>query len=318
MTERAATNGDNNGHTAAKPHALRGRIMIVVAAAMWSTSGIFAKSTIFDDWPLENDGPIPVRGTLLAFWRAIFAGLCIVPFIRRPQFHIGMVAMAGSFLLMNMTYLPAVTLTTAANAIWLQNTAPIWVYLFGAVVLRDSIAVRDWWLLAFGMAGVAVILSFEMASHAAAGSTSLKGAALGVMSGVFYAGIVISLRGLRAVNSAWLMVVCHGVTAAALLPFVLSWDIWPVGEQWLYLAAFGVFQMGLPYLLFAQGVREVAGHEAVGLVMLEPVLVPVWVWLAFHGTPGYDPPAWWTLLGAALILTGLLVRYWAIARRRES
>ena len=300
--------------TNAPLRALRGRILIVVAAAMWSTSGLFAKSTVFDDWPLESAGPIPVRGTLLAFWRAIFAGAVIVPFIRRPQLHLGMVAMSASFLLMNMTYLPAVTLTTAANAVWLQNTAPIWVYLFGAVVLRDRIAGRDWLLLLFGMLGVAVILGFEMATHTAQGSTSLKGVTLGVLSGVFYAGIVISLRGLRTVNSAWLMVVCHGVTAAALLPFVLAWDIWPSGGQWAYLAALGVFQLGLSYLLFATGVKDVAGHEAVGLVMLEPVLVPVWVWLAYQGTAGYDPPAWWTLVGAALILTGLVVRYLGAAR----
>lgn len=308
MTDRPAT-----GVTS---HALRRRLLIVLAAAMWSTSGLIAKSTVFDDWPLENGGLVPVRGTLLAFWRAIFAGAVIVPFIRRPQFRLSMAAMSISFLMMNMTYLPAMTLTTAANAIWLQNTAPIWVYLFGAIVLRDRIIARDWWLLAFGMAGVAVILGFETASHAAGGSTSLKGATLGVMSGVFYAGIVISLRGLRAVNSAWLMVLCHGVTAAALLPFVLSWEIWPEGSQWLYLIAFGVFQMGVPYLFFAQGVRDVAGHEAVGLVLLEPVLVPVWVWLAYRGTAGYEQPAWWTLLGAGLILSGLLVRYVGVVRRR--
>lgn len=302
---------------ATSPHVLRGRLLIVVAAAMWSTSGFFAKSTVFDSWPLEDDGPIPVRGTMLAFWRAVFAGLVILPFMRRPCWRLGLVPMSISFLLMNMTYLPAMTLTTAANAIWLQNTAPIWVYLFGALVLRDRIGPRDWLLLLLCMSGVGVILGFETSANGAAG-TSLKGVGLGVLSGLFYAGILISLRGLRSVNSAWLMVVCHGVTAAALLPMMLSWKIMPEGQQWAYLIALGVFQMGVPYLLFAQGLRDVVGHEAVGLVLLEPVLVPVWVWVAYHGTASYDRPDWWTLVGAALILSGLLVRYFGVIRSRAA
>jgi len=290
-------------------HALRGRIMIVVAAVMWSSSGFFAKSTVFDNWPLQDEIGLPQRGAMLAFWRAVFAGAVILPFVRRVEWRSGMIGMSASFLLMNVTYLPAMTLTTAANAIWLQNTAPIWIYLFGALVLRDRILRSDWVLLLFGMAGVAVILSFEFAAHAPEESTSLLGATLGVLSGLFYAGIVISLRSLRNVNGAWLMVLCHGTTALALSPLVLKWNVLPHGQQWLYLVCLGVFQMGLPYLLFAWGVRHVAGHEAAGLVLLEPVLVPVWVWLAYSGTPAYDRPAWWTLLGAGLILCGLLARY---------
>ncbi|REJ66245.1 MAG: DMT family transporter [Planctomycetota bacterium] len=294
---------------------IRGRLLIVLAAVLWSTSGVFAKSEVFHSWPLDEGG-WPVRGTLLAFWRAVFAGAVILPFVRHLPFRWSLVTMSLAFLLMNMTYLPALTLTTAANAIWLQNTAPIWVYLFGALVLRERILRRDWLLLLFGMLGVALILSCEFHAGAETGRTSLKGALLGTLSGVFYAGIVISLRGLRQLNSAWLMLCCHFVTAAALLPVVIAWGIWPEGHQWLYLAAFGALQLGIPYLLFARGVRDVAGHEASGLVLLEPVLVPLWVWVAYRGTASYDPPAWWTIAGAALILSGLLIRYFGAARRQ--
>lgn len=60
-----------------------GRVLILMAAVMWSTSGFFAKAPLFADWPLEIDG-MPVRGPLLAFWRAAFASLVLLPFVRKP------------------------------------------------------------------------------------------------------------------------------------------------------------------------------------------------------------------------------------------
>jgi drug/metabolite transporter (DMT)-like permease len=67
--------------------------------------------------------------------------------------------------------------------------------------------------------------------------------------------------------------------------------------------------MGLPYLLFARGVSRVTGHEAAGIVLLEPILVPVWVYLAWRHVPSYQAPQWWTLAGGGLILLGLGLRY---------
>jgi drug/metabolite transporter, DME family len=78
--------------------------------------------------------------------------------------------------------------------------------------------------------------------------------------------------------------------------------------QLVVLAAFGLFQMGLPYLLFARGLRSVSSQEASLISLLEPVLVPVWVYLAWG-----DKPAWWTLGGGGLILTGLAIRYLSVA-----
>jgi drug/metabolite transporter (DMT)-like permease len=80
----------------------------------------------------------------------------------------------------------------------------------------------------------------------------------------------------------------------------------------VFLAFFGMFQMGLPYILFARGLRSIPGHEATGIGLLEPILVPLWVFLAWG-----DKPAWWTLVGGGLILIGLAVRYALPAVRKE-
>ncbi len=281
---------------------LRGRLLILVAAVMWSSSGFFAKSPLFIEWPLESAG-FPVRGPLLAFWRSLFATLVLLPFVRRPRWTPALVPMVTCYAVMNYTFLTAMTLTTEANAIWLQHTAPVWVFSVGVLCFAESVHPRDGWLLAFCLAGVLLILGFEVRGQ------SLAGVGFGLASGLAYAGVVLSLRRLRAEDGAWLVMLNNLVTVGLFLPFLLHANIWPGGRQTLYLSAFGVFQMGLPYLLFARGLRAVSGHEASGIVLLEPILVPVWVYLAWRHAETYQAPQWWTLVGGCLILAGLLARY---------
>jgi len=280
----------------------RGRISIAAAAVLWSTSGLFAQAPVFDDWPLET------RGTLLAFWRTLLAGVVLLPWVRRPRWHWGLVPLSLSFLAMNVTFVNALVLTSTANAIWLQYTAPAWVLVVGALVLREPLTGGDWQLLACGMSGVAIILGFGLSSQSPA-SGQTAGIVCGLLSGLFFGGVVLSLRWLRSEDSAWLVALSHLVTALGLLPVVLSSGAWPTGRQWLYIAAFGPVQMGLPYLLFARGVRSVSSHEASGIALIEPLLVPLWVFLAWHSAATYRPPQWWTFVGAVFILGGLLLKY---------
>jgi len=279
-----------------------GRVLLLLAVVLWSTSGFFAKAPVFDGWPKEVEG-WPVRGPLLAFWRTVFASVILLPLVRRPRWNPKMIPAMLIFAAMNVTYLTAMTKTTAANAIWLQNTAPVWVFLAGVMLFGEPVHRRDWWLLAFAVSGVGLILSFELRGQAP------DGMVYGLLSGLTYAGVVLSLRLLRDQDSAWLVAMNHVATAVLLLPYVWYWEIWPTAQQLGFVSAFGMFQMGLPYWLFARGVRSVTAHEAIGLTLLEPILVPIWVYLAWRHEPSYQAPAWWTLAGGGLILTGLLCRY---------
>ncbi len=274
------------------PGAQAGRLSIVLAAIMWSSSGLFAKAPIFDSWPAET------RGILLAFWRALFAGLLLLPAVRRPQWDIKLIPLCAFFAVMNVSYLSAMTLTTAANAIWLQSTAPWWVFLAGVALLRAPFARAERIPLIVGGAGLAIILTFEIRGQAQAGVVC------GLASGIAYAGVVMCLRALRALDTVWIVAVAHLVTAAAIFPYVVYLDAWPAGGQWPALAAFGMIQMALPYVLFARGLRSVTSQEATGLGLLEPILLPLWVYVVWS-----EAPAAWTLLGGGLILCGLALRY---------
>jgi drug/metabolite transporter (DMT)-like permease len=135
---------------------------------------------------------------------------------------------------------------------------------------------------------------------------------------LFYSGVLLSLRYLRGEDAAWLVALNHITTAIVLAPYVYWTGVRPSGEQFGYLAAFGMLQMGLPYLLCARGLRSVPGHEASGILLLEPLLLPVWVWLAWHAHADYEAPSWWTYVGGGLILTGLASRYVTFNRKPKA
>lgn len=276
--------------------ARRGRWLVLAAAVMWSSSGLFAKSHAFDAWPPES------RGLTLAFWRALFAGMTLLPLVRRPAWRGLMLPMALAFGAMNGAYLTSMALSTAANAIWLQSTSPLWVFLLGVSFLRERGTRRDLEMLAIGLAGVGLIVGFELAANPPLGTLS------GLASGVLYACVVVSLRYLRDVDSAWLVVVNHLVAAAVLAPIAVYLALWPTPWQFAILACFGCLQMAVPYWLFSRGLRYVSSHEAAGIGLVEPLLVPVWAFIARR-----EVPAWWTIAGGALILVGLVWRYARVA-----
>lgn len=268
------------------------RLLVVAASILWSSSGFFVKAPHLAGWP----------GPAIAFWRAVFACVVLWPLVRRPTWSWRLVPAAISFAAMNYTYLTSMAMGSAANAIWLQCTAPVWVLLMGVLLFNERAVRLDWLLVLFAAAGVGIILYFESRGE------SLAAVVWGLASGVFYAGVVLSLRQLRQMESAWIVALNMLVTALVLSPFSLADAPLPTGQQWILLAGLGILQMGLPYVLFARGLKSIPGHEATGIGLLEPLLVPVWVYLAWG-----DRPAWWTLAGGGLILLGLLIRYLAVS-----
>ena len=162
-------------------------------------------------------------------------------------------------------------------------------------------------MLALCTLGVLLILVFELTKSAE--QTNVYSAVLGLLSGVLYAGVVLSLRWLRNEDSAWLVVLNFTMTAVVMAPLVLFSASLPTGVTWLVLIGFGMFQMGLPYLLFARGLQRIPGHIASLLTLLEPILLPVWIYVAWSNSPDYEPPRWWTIVGGGLILSGLCIRF---------
>jgi len=264
----------------------RGRLLILSAALLWSLAGVFIK---FLDVP-----PLTI-----VFYRSLFACLVFTPFARAAEWRI-----SAPVLVSVLTYTAAISsfvsankLTTAANAIVLQYTAPIFVFLFSRAVLGERISRINGLALGAGMIGVAVI------SLDSAGEPEMAGIALALASGVLFAAYMINLRRTQQVNAGYLTWINNAFCALALL-FVVSSQLALTPNQLVILMVMGAVQLGLPYFLFSKGLQSVSLQEASLIALIEPVLNPIWVALVVDEIPSAA-----TLAGGAMILLGLGARY---------
>ena len=266
------------------PH-VTARLYLLAGAVLWSTGGFFIK---------EIDAAAPS----ITFFRCLFAGLLLAPLVggrRLPRGPDIAVSIALFALLLGL-YVGATKETTAANAIFLQYTAPLYVIAFAPWLLGERLRPRDLPPFAVCLAGIAVLFAGN------SGSGDATGMLMGAGSGFFYGLFLLWLRRVRYADPiAVTFVNCMGV--AALFSFALFARDVDV-EDLALLFIMGAVQFALPYLLFTRGLRDVESGEASLLALIEPVLNPVWVVL-FYG----EEPTLATIIGGAIIIAGLAVRY---------
>ena len=280
-----------------------GRLLIVLAAVLWSSSGVFVKSPPLEALPRDSAGPT------IAFYRAVVATLVLLPFFRpsRLRWHPALPVLVLCFAAMNILFISSMTLTTAANTILLQYSAPIWMFIASVTLLREKVDRRNVAGLVLGMVGVIVILQSFL------GGAEALGVCLGVGAGVAYAGVVVCLRVLRDHDPIVLTTLNFAVSAAVLIPWVVVSGAVPDAPQAGVITAFGIIQVAAAYLVFTRGMQTVTPQEAGVITLLEPVLNPLWVLLLWH-----EPVAGATVVGGLFILSGLGVRYLPIWRTNRS
>ncbi len=284
----------------------KGRWFVLAAAMLWSLSGLFVK--LLTRHTALGLGDPPVEGLIIAFYRTLFAGLFLSLFVRRVdvRFRPLMLLMMLSFATMNALFVSALDLGTAANAIILQYTAPVWLYLAGVWWLGEPADRRGTIALVIAMSGVAVIVVAGWQGE------SLDVVLIALGSGFAYAGVLLCLRILRSESSAWLTVQNHLAAALVLLP-VVFFKATPAIPQLAVLLLFGTVQMGFPYWLASRGLRTISSAEAGTICLLEPLLNPLWVYLAVREVPDEA-----TFYGGGLILAALAYRYWPTRRSPAS
>lgn len=308
---------------ASSPSVAQARVCLVLAAVVWSLGSLFIR-LLREPTPLALHEP-ELTPLQIAFFRASFAGLIMLPLLKRDELKLraSMIVMAGTFALMSALYLTALSYGAAANAIFLQNTAPLWVCVMSVLFMGERVSRRDWQGVLLGALGAAVIVvggwprGLPPDEQARAGLVLL----MGLGSGVVYAGVVLFLRSLREYSPAWLVFLNHLGSALTIGAFVLlttgftAWVGWvsvPTYRQLAVLAIFGAVQMALPYWLFARGLRTVGPQEAGIITLIEPLLNPIWAYLI---TPEKDTPTLPMFVGGALILSALLWRYFPEPRQ---
>lgn len=257
---------------------------LVLSATLWSTGGVLIK------W--VDGHPLAICGV-----RSAIAAVMLWMVLRRPRFTWsaaqigGAVAYAATVLL----YVSAVKMTTAANAILLQYTAPVWVAICGAWFLQERATRLDWLSVAVSLGGLVLFFREGLDSR------SLWGDALAALSGVTIAWMSLFLRKQKDGSPVESVLLGNALAAVVGLPFAFG-DL-PDARGWLGLLLLGVVQLGLSYLLYTAAIRRVTALEAMLFSMLEPILNPIWVLLLLGERPGP-----WAVAGGSLVLGAIVLR----------
>lgn len=274
---------------------MRARLMVLAAAVLFSTGGAAIKATSLSGWQVAS-------------FRSGFAALALLAFLPRsrrlptsPMWLVGVVYAATLVL-----FVTATKLTTSANAIFLQDTSPLYVLLLSPFVLGERVRRAD---VLFMLALAAGLLAFFFGHHQPLDTAPnpFLGDLVATASGVTWAATIIGLRWLgtrdKDAEATQPALVAGNVLAFfAALPFALPVTA-TTTTAWAIVLYLGVIQIGLAYVCFSIGMAGVPAIEASLLLLLEPVLNPLWSWLV-HG----EVPRRWSLIGGAIILCATAAR----------
>jgi drug/metabolite transporter, DME family len=278
------------------------RLQLAVAALLFSTGGAAIKASDFTAW----------QTTCL---RSGIAALAIWLMTREARR-----GWTGRTLVVGVAYAATLTLfvlanrlTTAANTIYLQSTAPLYLALLAPWLLREPTRRRD--LVFMTAVGLGLALFFVGVDPPAdTAPDPVRGNMLALASGLFWALTVCGLRWMGAGGgnrgSAAVAVVAGNVIAFLVaLPFALPFGSHTAGD-WALIGYLGVFQIALAYVLVTRALTTMPALEASLILLIEPVLNPVWAWI-FQG----ERPGVWALMGGGVILGATTIRAVLDARR---
>jgi drug/metabolite transporter (DMT)-like permease len=210
-----------------------------------------------------------------------------------------------------LTFITANKLTTSANAIMLQYSAPIWAGLLGWILLREKTRWEHWGALVLVIGGM-ILLFRDGLVHPGAGKLSLAGDILAVVSGMLFGAHSVFLRMMKEGNTSDSLLAAHVISAVICFPFFFLYPPGLSAASALSILYMGIVQIGVASLLFSYGIKRISAVGAMLTAMIEPVLNPVWV-LAVTG----EKPSAHALAGGGVIIAAIAAST-IIGKRRES
>ena len=283
------------------PSRLVARLQLVAAAVLFSTGGAAIKAANFTGWQIAS-------------FRSGTAAVAILLLSREARrgwsWRVAVVGVAYATCL--TLFVLANRLTTAANTIYLQSTAPLYLLVLGPWLLKEPVRPKDvGFMLAIAL-GLALFF-IGVDAPVATAPDPVRGNVLALVSGLFWALTVCGLRWMGAGEGR------HGSPVAAVavgnliafgisLPMALPLGVHPVTD-WGLIVYLGVFQIAVAYLFVTSALRAIPALEASLILLIEPALNPLWAWVFQSERPGP-----WALAGGALILGTTTVKAMLDAR----
>ena len=259
--------------------------LLIIAALMWSLGGLFIK--------LVNLNPMAITGI-----RSLGAAVVLLIYIKKPKLYWNRYFFAGvlAYSMMVILYVISIRLTTAANAIFLEFTAPLYVVVFGYFLLNERINRFDIFAMVIIFLGMGLFFMDELSFY------GFWGNILALLAGVCLALVTVLIR--KEKESAFEIVFFgNALTTIICLPFIIQGFSSTTQVDWFIIFGLGIFQLGIPYLLYTTALKYVSALDAILVGMLEPVFNPIWVYIFVGEAMGE-----WAFIGAALVIIGTLGR----------
>ncbi len=269
---------------AAENQRYKGIIAVIIASLLWSTGGIFIKMI---DW-----NPVAISGS-----RSLIAALVLLAYNKKPKITKSKPQIYGaiSYALTVIIFVIANKLTTAANVILLQYTAPIFVAILGIKFLKEKIHWYD--IIAIVVVFSGMILFFI--DNVSTGN--LIGNILGVLSGLTLACTTIALKLHKDESAIDTTLIGNLITFIVSIPFILM--SMPSLKSIIVIIIMGVFQLGISYIFYTYAIERLTALEAILITVIEPLLNPVWVYI-FDG----EKPGKFAILGGIIVIIAVVTR----------
>ncbi|HSI88845.1 MAG TPA: DMT family transporter [Pyrinomonadaceae bacterium] len=268
-------------------------VLVIAAVLLWSTGGLFIKLTTLDAFSVN-------------LGRSLFAAIIVAAFTYKKGLKLDLFTLFTSLLyaITLTTFVYATKNTTAANAIFLQYTAPVYILLLAPFILKEPFRVRDVVTVIFCFVGMGLFFLEDQSSATA--PNVFAGNIAGLISGVAFGLYFIFLRHPRTLQRNPAVSVFYGnlIIVIVMIPLVLPYMPASLGANDLAAVAFlGIFQIGVAYILFTKGVAAgVRSLDASIIGFIEPLLNPIWVFL-FVG----ERPSFWAIAGGVIIIAAVAV-----------
>lgn len=268
-------------------------VLILFAVLLWSTGGLFIKMTTLDAFAV-NAG------------RSLLAALTVAIFTYRKGLRLDRFTLLTSFLYAGTLtcFVYANKNTTAANAIFLQYTAPIYILILSPFILKEKFRVADLVTVIICLAGMSFFFLEPQNAENKLAENVFIGNIAALASGIFFGLYFVFLRHPRSLSKNPALSVFYGnlIIVLLMIPFLLNEPPQPNATDILAVSFLGVFQIGIAYILFTKGISEgVRSLDASIIGFVEPLLNPVWVFL-FVG----ERPSLWALIGGAIIISAVI------------
>lgn len=270
-------------------------LFVLAAALLWSTGGLFIK------WN-------SISGLALSCFRSFFALITVAAVTRREGFGLNRLTTAAAILyaVVVIFFVLATKETTAANAIFLQYTAPVYLLVLEPIVYKENFRARDLITVLVCIGGMTLFFVGQLRPQ------DVTGNVMALTSGLFFALYFLLLRHprVREVNRASSVIYGNVLVVLVCAPWGLA-ALSSVGRHDLLSVTYlGVVQLGVSYAFFTVGMtRGVRSLDAGIICYIEPVLNPVWVFLVLG-----ERPSRWALLGGAIIITAVIIHMLVDAR----